>query len=85
MYHKQSLHGNVGPPPPPPSRLSVPSWRPKPLRRTNTNLSTSLPLSKPHSQPVTAVSQKNKLPELYRIATIQYSDYKDYYKEMCPY
>ena len=33
------------------------------LRRTNTNLSTSLPLSKPHSQPVTAVSQKNEPPE----------------------
>ena len=63
MYHiKQSLHGNVGPPPRP-SRPSVPSWRPKPLRRTNTNLSTSLPLLKQHSQPVTAVSQKNEPPE----------------------
>ena len=150
MYHNQSLHGNVGPPPPP-SRPSVPSWRPKPLQRTNTNLSTSLPLSKSHSQPVAAVSQKNEPPEPvqdsnhaddpepmqvdiqpallmsqsepspplqygmpkdywksardnmnslimrtlktrppeyvvdYFEGQYQYSDYKDYYKEMCPY
>ena len=83
MYHKQSLHGNVGPTPPP-SRPTVPSWRPKPPRRSNTNLSTSLPLSKPHSQPVAAVSQKNEPPEPIQDSNpsplLQYGMPKDYWK-----
>ena len=70
MYHKQSLHGNVGLPPRP-SRPSVPSWRPKLLRRTNTKLSTSLPLSKPHSQPVLQSHRRMNHPSQYRIPTMQ--------------